>query len=108
MLVTCIVPVIADVCRARHDTPAYLSYVVMVLRRATRYGVISREGRIGLPNGSVIAPAAMFAVKLPPELICTVNRAVMLPLSTPLGHAGATCRSASDRLSGLRPDQQPG
>jgi hypothetical protein len=41
-----IVPVIADVCRARHDTPAYLSYVVMVLRHATRYGITAGESRI--------------------------------------------------------------
>ena len=30
----------------------------------------------------MIAAAAMFAVKVPPKLICSVNRAVMLPLIT--------------------------
>ena len=30
----------------------------------------------------MIAPAAMFAVKLPPKFICSVNRAVMFALIT--------------------------
>ena len=41
-----IVAVIADICGARHDIPAYLSYAVMVLRRATRYGITAGESRI--------------------------------------------------------------
>ena len=45
-MVTCIVPVIAGVYRAWHDAAAYLTYRVMVWRRATLYCVIPREGRI--------------------------------------------------------------
>jgi hypothetical protein len=41
-----IVPVIADVRRARHDTAAYLTYGVMVRRRAALDSVAPREGRV--------------------------------------------------------------
>ena len=54
----------------------------MVLRRATLYCVIPEKAALGLPNGSVIAPAAMLAVKLPPKFIWSVNRAVVFPAST--------------------------
>src|SRR5438445_10389435 len=37
---------------------------------------------LGLPNASVIAPAAMLAVTLPPKLKCSMNRVVMFPLIT--------------------------
>ena len=49
-MVTCIIPVIADVRRAWHDTAAYLRYVVMVLRRATLYCVIPCEGRVRIAS----------------------------------------------------------
>ena len=45
-----IIPVIAGVRRAWHDAAAYLRYVVMVLRRATLYCVIPREGRIRIAS----------------------------------------------------------
>ena len=39
----------------------------------------------------MIAPAAMLAVTLPPKLKCSVNRAVVLPLTTlTAGHAAAS------------------
>jgi hypothetical protein len=53
-----IVPVIADICGARHDTPAYLSYVVMVLRRATRYGITAGESRITIAPLSSYRPSS--------------------------------------------------
>src|SRR5206468_6410214 len=43
-----IVPVIADVYRAWHDTAPYLSYGVMVWRRASLDCVSPREGRVSI------------------------------------------------------------
>ena len=55
-----IIPVVARVCRAWHDTAPYLRYGVMVLRRTAPYCVISREGRADIaecigdrPGGNV-------------------------------------------------------
>src|SRR4029450_4165344 len=54
----CIVPVIADVRRAWHDTAAYLSYGVMVWRRATLYGVVPGKSRITIARVSSDRPGA--------------------------------------------------
>ena len=53
-----IVPVIAAVGRAWHDTAAYLTYDVMVCRRTTLYHVIPCEGRIAIACESSDGPGA--------------------------------------------------
>ena len=77
-----VIPVVADVRRAWHDTAAYLGYVVMVLQAGSLHCVSPVKAALGLHPLAVIAPAPMLAVTLPPKLKCTVNRAVVLPLTS--------------------------
>ena len=87
--------------RTRHDIAPYLRYSVMVLRRATLYRVISREGRVRIapissdrpgPNarrdaaseiemqrepGSRVAVDELTAVTLPPALPVRVRSLVV-------------------------------
>ena len=49
------------------------------------------KAALGLQVLAVTAPAPIVAVTLPPKLKCTVNRAVVLPLtSCDIGHAAAS------------------
>jgi len=53
-----IVPVIAAVRRAWHDTAAYLTYDVMVCRWTTLYHVIPCEGRVAVARESSDRPGS--------------------------------------------------
>ena len=77
-----IVPVVPRVCRPWHDTAADLLQSRNDLRRTAFDGVIPVKAALVLHPSAVIAPAPMLAVTLPPKLKCTVNRAVVLPLTT--------------------------